>query len=104
MEMITKRKMIEGGADAEEFDGRNTAYVVGAILLAATFWASPSMGILFAIALLVCAAVCAVVLTIACAIGFCDSAVSRLWRRDEAPREVKLRTTNHSMPSRAASA
>jgi hypothetical protein len=83
--------------EEEEFDGRNSAYVVGAILLAATFWASPSMGILFAVALLVCVAVCTVVLLLACAIGFCDSAVARLWRREEVRREVK-------MPSRTASA
>lgn len=60
-----------------EFDGMNTAYIVGGALLMATFWASPSMGVLFAIALLVCAAVCAIVLMIACAIGFCDTFASR---------------------------
>jgi hypothetical protein len=92
MEMDVKTGQEQG---AEAFDGMHTAYVVGAILLAATFWASPSLGVLFAVALLVCAAVCAVVLTIACAIGFCDSAVSRLWRRDEGKRTTR-------MPSRAA--
>ncbi|HVK37160.1 MAG TPA: hypothetical protein VNA88_01410 [Candidatus Kapabacteria bacterium] len=92
--MELKLKRVEAQGEEGEFDGRNTAFVVGAILLAATFWASPSMGILFAIALIVCAAVCAVVLLIAGAIGFCDSAASRIWTRE---REVK-------MPSRAMSA
>jgi hypothetical protein len=97
--MDVKLKQVEGAGEVEEFDGRNTAYVVGAILLAATFWASPSMGILFAVALLVCAAVCAVVLLIAGAIGFCDSAVTRTraWRRDAVRQNVK-------MPSHTASA
>lgn len=92
--MELKLKSLEARGEDGDFDGRNSAYVVGAILLAATFWASPSMGILFAIALIVCAAVCAVVLLIAGAIGFCDSAASRLWSREQTSREVK-------MPSRA---
>lgn len=95
MEMEVKAE--QGVKEPEEFDGMHAAYVVGAVLLAATFWASPSMGMLFAIALLVCAAVCAIVLALACAIGICDSAVSRLWRRDEGRRDVKI-------PGRAVSA
>jgi hypothetical protein len=95
MEMDLKARKVE--QEEEEFDGMHAAYIVGAILLAATFWASPSLGVLFAVALLVGSAVCAIVLTLACAIGICDSAVSRLWHRDEVRREVK-------MPSRAASA
>ena len=94
MEMELKQG---NGAKADEFDGMHAAYVVGAILLAATFWASPSMGVLFAIALIVCAAVCAIVLGLACAIGFCDSGLSRIFGREEVRSEVKF-------PSRAASA
>jgi apolipoprotein N-acyltransferase len=99
MEMELKK----GIEQNEDFDGRNAAYVVGGVLLAATFWASPSMGFLFAIALLVCVAVCAIVLLLACAIGFCDSAVARLWRREEVG-EVREVRRNVKMPSRAASA
>ena len=73
----------------EEFDGMHTAYIVGAVLLAATFWASPAMGALFAVALVVCAAICAIVLSIACAIGLCDSAVTRV-------RHTSRPATRHS--------
>lgn len=100
MEMKLKLKS-EDGAVEEEFDGRNAAFIVGGVLLAATFWASPSMGVLFALALLICAAVCAVVLLIAGAIGFCDSAVTRIWHRDEERSEGRMPSR---MPSRAASA
>jgi hypothetical protein len=86
--------------DDERIEGKYAAYVIAGILLAATFWASPSMGMLFLFALVICAAVCGGILALAGAITAVDSAATRL---AEKPRP-QYRQPRPAQVSRTASA